>query len=91
MLHSGAAFLGTTRANVLRLARELGITTRECDFSLTQVYSAQEAFCTGTYSGIIPVREVDGRTLGEPLPGSVTARIQDAYREEIHRLCPAER
>jgi branched-chain amino acid aminotransferase len=79
---------GITRANVLRLASENGIPTRECDFSLTRVYGAQEAFCTGTYSGIIPVREVDGRLLDRPLPGPVCARLQQLYRAEIARLCP---
>ena len=79
---------GITRANVLRLAQELGIHTRECDFSLTQVYGAQEAFCTGTYSGIIPVREVDGRALPSGTQGVITQRLRDAYRDEINRLCP---
>ena len=78
---------GITRANVLRLASGAGIPVRERNFSLTQVYGAQEAFCTGTYSGIIPVREVDGRKLEGSLPGSMTARIQALYRAEIQHLC----
>jgi branched-chain amino acid aminotransferase len=79
---------GITRSNVLRLAREAGIPTRECDFSLTRVYGAQEAFCTGTYSGIIPVAEVDGRQLEGPLPGPVCTRLQELYSAEISALCP---
>jgi branched-chain amino acid aminotransferase len=82
---------GITRANVIRIAEELGITTRQCDFSLTQVYGAQEAFCTGTYSGVIPVREVDGRPFSEPLPGPLTAQIRDAYQAEISRVCSDHR
>jgi branched-chain amino acid aminotransferase len=79
---------GITRANVLRIAQDAGIPTRECNFSLTRVYSAQEAFCTGTYAGLIPVREVDGRVLDSPIPGPITSKLRDLYRDEIHRLCP---
>jgi len=79
---------GITRANVLRLAEANGIPIRECNFTLTQVYGAQEAFCTGTYSGIIPVREIDGRAFEGSRPGPLTARIQRLYQEEISRLCP---
>lgn len=82
---------GITRANILRLAQNAGIPTRECNFSLTQVYGADEAFCTGTYSGIIPVREVDGRTLDTPLPGPITQRLQHLYQQEIQSICQAGR
>jgi branched-chain amino acid aminotransferase len=76
---------GITRANVLRLAGELGIVTRECDFSLTRVYSADEAFCTGTYAGVIPVRSVDGRPL---VPGGpVTKLLSARYAAEIGEIC----
>ena len=78
---------GITRANVLRIAQSAGIPTRECNFSLTRVYSAQEAFCTGTYSGLIPVREVDGRKLESPIPGPITSTLRDLYNDEIRRLC----
>lgn len=81
---------GVTRGKVLELAREAGIVSRTHDFSLTQVYDADEAFCTGTYSGIIPVREVDGRAIGSgALPGPVTQQIQALYREAITRECEA--
>ncbi len=52
---------GITRANVLRLCRESGIAAYEKNFSLTEVYGAEEAFVTGTYAGIAPVTEIDGR------------------------------
>jgi len=81
---------GVTRGKVLSLSREAGIVTRAQDFSLTQVYDADEAFCTGTYSGIIPVREVDGRTIGSGAsPGPVTRQIQALYREAIAGECGA--
>ena len=82
---SGNYCLGITRSNILRLAQKAGIPTRECNFSLTQVYGADEV-CTGTYSGIIPVREVDGRALDAPLPGAITAKVQDLYRQEIQSI-----
>jgi len=78
---------GITRANVLRLARAAGIPTRECDFTTTQVYGADEAFVTGTFAGIVPVREVDGRRVGPR--GPVTARLQALYREAIEAECPS--
>ena len=70
---------GITRAKVLEAARRAGIVCRERNFSLTQVYSATEAFCTGTYSGLIPVREVDGRVL-EECPGPMVTKLQKLYK-----------
>ena len=55
---------GITRANVLEVCRANGIPARETTFSLTDVYNAAEAFVTGTFAGVVPVRTVDGRTIG---------------------------
>ncbi|MBW8312587.1 MAG: aminotransferase class IV [Rhizobium sp.] len=76
---------GITRANVLRVCREAGIPAREKNFSLTEVYSAEEAFCTGTFAGVVPVREIDGRTIGDGRPGPMVARLQALYRELVQR------
>lgn len=73
---------GITRGVVIEIAREAGITVRERNFSLTHVYGAQEAFCTGTFAGVAPVGSVDGRVLGETR-GPVVARLQALYRERI--------
>jgi branched-chain amino acid aminotransferase len=81
---------GITRANVIRLAETNGLTVRQKDFSLTQVYGADEAFCTGTYAGLIPVRIVDGRTIGDGERGPVTERISGLYRGEIETLCTTD-
>jgi len=70
---------GITRGNVLRVCREAGITARETTFSLTDVYSAQEAFVTGTFAGVVPVRSVDGRTIGSGRRGHVVERLQRLY------------
>ena len=75
---------GITRANVLRVCAEAGIPAREKNFSLTEAYSAEEAFVTGTYAGLAPVRAIDGRTIGDAgsaLPGAMVARLQRLYRE----------
>lgn len=76
---------GITRANVLQVCREAGIPARERNFSLTEVYSAEEAFCTGTFAGVVPVREIDGRTIGDGRPGPMVARLQGLYRELVQR------
>jgi len=79
---------GITRGNVLRLANENGIQTQQKDFTLTEVYGADEAFVTGTFSGIIPVHTVDGRTIGTGnVPGPITTRLSSLYNEEIQRIC----
>jgi len=75
---------GITRANVLYLCRENGITAREKNFSLTEVYSAQEAFVTGTYAGIAPVVEIDGRTISAGR-GPMVERLQQLYLRLIER------
>jgi branched-chain amino acid aminotransferase len=83
---SGAFCLGgITRGTVLRLARDAGIPTYERDFSLTDVYGAQEAFVTGTFAGIVPVREVDGRTIGDGLSRPIMDRLRVSYRAAIER------
>jgi branched-chain amino acid aminotransferase len=74
---------GITRGNVLRVCRESGITARETTFSLTDVYSAQEAFVTGTFAGVVPVRSVDGRTIGTGRRGPVVEHLQQLYVELV--------
>lgn len=76
---------GITRSNVLRACREAGIPAHEKNFSLTEVYSADEAFCTGTFAGVVPVREIDGRAIGDGRPGPMVARLQALYRELVVR------
>ncbi|MBF4763303.1 aminotransferase class IV [Nocardioides islandensis] len=72
---------GITRSNVLRVCRENGITARETTFSLTDVYSASEAFVTGTFAGVVPVHTIDGRTIGTGKRGPVVERLQGLYGE----------
>jgi branched-chain amino acid aminotransferase len=74
---------GITRGLVLEVAREAGIPAIEKDFSLTDVYGAEEAFVTGTFAGIVPVREVDGRQL--TCRGPMVERLQRLYAERVAR------
>ena len=74
---------GITRGIALEVAREAGITGVEKDFSLTDVYGADEAFVTGTFAGIVPVREVDGRKLA--CPGPTVERLAELYSERVKR------
>jgi branched-chain amino acid aminotransferase len=74
---------GITRANVLGMCRSHGIEARETTFSLTDVYSAREAFVTGTFAGVVPVSSVDGRTIGDGRRGPVVERLQGLYRELV--------
>ncbi len=76
---------GITRANVIALCRQNGIPCFEKNFSLSQVYGADEAFCTGTFAGVVPVREIDGRAIGDALPGPMVLRLQQLYRELVER------
>jgi branched-chain amino acid aminotransferase len=75
---------GITRGLTLEIAREAGIPAIEKTFSLTDVYGADEAFVTGTFAGIVPVREVDGRKLTAGR-GPMGERLQQLYRKRVER------
>jgi len=80
---------GITRSNVLRVCRENDIPCFERNFSLTDVYGADEAFVTGTFAGVAPVGEVDGRLLGDGGRGPMVERLQRLYLQLLDRECPA--
>ncbi len=70
---------GITRQVVLDLAAEAGISTAIADYSLTQLYTADEIFVTGTMGGLTPVLALDGRPIGDGKPGPVTARLTELF------------
>ena len=70
---------GITRRNVLRLCEQHGIIAKEKNFSLTEVYGATEAFVTGTFAGIAPVGEIDGRVIGDGGRGPMVEALQNHY------------
>ena len=77
------SFKGITQANVLDAWRKAGNVARECDFTLAQVYSANEAFVTGTLGGVTPVTKVDGRTIRDGDPGPVTNEVSQLYLKSV--------
>lgn len=72
-------FNGVTRSNVIRLCEQHEIPLRLEDFSVKSAHTADEAFVTGTFGGLTPVREIDGRRLPGPLPGPLTQRLRVLY------------
>lgn len=72
-------FNGVTRGNVIRLCQDHGVPLQLGDFSLDEVHAADEAFVTGTFGGLTPVREIDGHKLPATLPGPVTTRLRALY------------
>ncbi|MBX5476905.1 MAG: D-amino acid aminotransferase [Clostridia bacterium] len=70
---------GITRRVVLDLAREAGIPVVERAFTLDELWSADEAFITGTTTEVLPVVQVDGRAIGDGRPGPVTRRLRELY------------
>ena len=79
---------GVTRGNIIRLCSENNIPVYEKDFSLMEVYSADESFVTGTFAGVIPVKEVDGRVIGKGKRGEITQKLQNLYSELIENEFP---
>jgi len=75
---------GITRGNVIRLCRENGIPVFERNFSLTDVYGADEAFVTGTFAGVVPAHTIDGRQLTKGR-GPMVERLQGFYKALIER------
>jgi branched-chain amino acid aminotransferase len=74
-------FNGVTRGNVIDLCRRHGIQLQMGNSTLADLGAADEAFVTGTFGGITPVREIDGRTLPVALPGPVTQRMRELYAD----------
>jgi branched-chain amino acid aminotransferase len=66
---------------VIALCEAAGIPVRLGNFTLLDVYTADEAFVTGTFGGVTPVRSIDGRALPEPRPGRITALLRALYAE----------
>jgi branched-chain amino acid aminotransferase len=79
--HCRACPEGITRAAVLDICREHDIAHEVRDLSLTEVYRADEMFCTGTMGELAPVITVDGRTIGDGKPGPMTRRLSECFTE----------
>src|SRR5690606_23780819 len=75
--------LGITRKVMLQLARKLNLKVIEGDFTKRKLYNADEIFITSSVKGIVPVREVDGRKIGNGRPGLVVKSLMNAFDEYI--------
>ena len=76
---------GITRRNVINLCKANDIPVFEKNFSVMQAYSAEEAFVTGTFAGLTPVFDIDGRQIGDGRRGPMVDRLQGLYKELIER------
>jgi len=79
---------GVTRGNIIRLCKENDIPMFERNFHVEDCHSADEAFVTGTFAGVIPVVEVDGHELSGAKRGELTERLQQIYKNDIETLYP---
>ena len=74
---------GVSMQTVLELAESLGIAVVEDDYGIHDVYQAEEAFVSGTRFCLLPVDTLNGLHLGKGLPGPVTGRLLDAWRDLV--------
>jgi len=78
-----SALEGITRDTIIKFAAELGIEVREKRITRDEVYVADEAFFTGTAAEVTPIRELDGRMIGNGRRGPVTERLQSLYFDQV--------
>ena len=78
---------GITRGLVIRLCEQNDIPVYQKNFSLTDVYSADEAFVTGTFAGVAPVSTIDGRSIGDGVRGPMVESLQQFYLALLEQEC----
>jgi len=83
-----SALEGITRETIIALARENGLEVREGRLTRDEVYIADEVFFTGTAAEVTPVRELDGRSIGNGSIGEVTAKLQSLYFDLVNGRLP---
>ena len=74
---------GITRDSIIRIAEDQGLTVTEKRITRDEVYVADEAFFTGTAAEVVPIREVDNRTIGTGVRGPITETLQRIYLESV--------
>lgn len=80
----GTILPGLTRATVIEVAKDLGITVQETAITLKEAFSADEAFFTGTAVELNPIRSIDDQILGNGKVGPVTQKLKDAYLDIVY-------
>jgi len=86
-----SALPGITRDTAMTLLGDLGMAVREEPLTRDAVYVADEVFMTGTAAEVTPIREVDGRRIGEGRPGKVTQELQKLFGDVTRRRHGTER
>lgn len=79
-----SALEGITRATVMTLAEDIGLKVVERRITRDEVYIADEAFFTGTAAEVTPIRELDGRQIGEGGRGPITEQLQSMYFDQVY-------
>ncbi len=79
-----SALDGITRDSVIALGAEIGVPVKEKRITRDEVYIADECFFTGTAAEVTPIREVDGRVIGDGTPGPITRRLKSLYFDQVH-------
>ncbi len=79
-----SALEGITRATIITLAQDMGLTVVEKQITRDEVYVADEAFFTGTAAEVTPIRELDNRMIGDGTRGPVTEQLQSLYFDQVH-------
>ena len=79
---------GITRDSIFRIAADQGLEVREKRITRDEVYVADEAFFTGTAAEVVPIRELDNRTIGEGRRGPITEKLQAIYFETVRGAQP---
>ena len=77
---------GVTRHSVIDICKKKQVPIKEKQFSINEVHKADEVFVTGTFAGIIPVRFVDGNTIGNGTRGPLTEKLQTWYERDIKAM-----
>jgi branched-chain amino acid aminotransferase len=83
--------LGITRDSVLQIARDLGVPVTIRALTLGDLQTADEVFFSGTAVEITPIKDVDGRVIGDGKPGAITQRLQKTFFEAVHGRLPQYR
>lgn len=78
---SSGALPGITQREIIKLAQKLGYEVQERNITPNELFNAQEVFFTGTAAEIIPVVEINGRSISEEKPGSITQRLIEEFKE----------
>lgn len=76
---------GITRGKVIKVSQDNGIPCHQKNFSLFDVYGADEAFVTGTFGGLTPVTKIDGRVIGTGQTGAMTEKLTALYKAEVQQ------